>query len=89
MGKREKTSADKKESGSLLTAQEKKVLKLIVRAQTNKEIAATLGISLSTVKRHLENILSKLHLKNRVEAAVYAVTRGDCPVEVREGEIVA
>lgn len=82
MGKRKKTSADQKQFGSLLTAREKQVLKLVVRAQTNKEMAAVLDISLSTVKRHLENILSKLHLKNRVEAAVYAVKRGDCPIEV-------
>lgn len=45
-------SADKKEEGSLLTAREKKVLKLVVQAQTNKEIAATLGISLSSAGVH-------------------------------------
>lgn len=84
MAKKEKMSAAKNEIGSPLTAQENKVLKLVARAQTNKEIAATLGVSLSTVKRHLENILSKLRLKNRVEAAVYAVRRGDCPMGVAE-----
>jgi two-component system nitrate/nitrite response regulator NarL len=68
----------------LLTAQEKKVLKLVVEAKANKEIAAALGISPSTVKRHLENLLSKLRLKNRVAAAVYAVRRGDCPPETHE-----
>jgi len=67
---------------ALLTLQEKKVLKLVAKAQTNKEIAASLGISPSTVKRHLENILKKLRLRNRVEAAVYAVSMGDCPVTV-------
>ena len=76
-------SAYKKELLSRLTAQEKKVLKLVVKAQTNKEIAAAMGISPSTV-RLLENILQKLHLKNRVEAAVYAVKIGDCPLEVGE-----
>ncbi len=84
MRKREKTTADKKEPDPLLTARETQVLKLVVRAQTNKEIAAALGISLSTAKRHLENILSKLHLKNRVEAAVYALRRRDCPIEAGE-----
>ena len=68
----------------LPTAQEKKVLKLVVEAKANKEIAAALGISPSTVKRHLENLLSKLRLKNRVAAAVYAVRRGDCPSEIGE-----
>lgn len=69
---------------SQLTPQEKKVLKLVVKAKTNKEIAATLGISPSTVKRHLENILRKLHLKNRVAAAVYAITTEDCPLHISE-----
>ncbi len=68
----------------LLTAQEKKVLKLVVKAKSNKEIARDLGISPSTVKRHLENILRKLQLQNRIAAAVYAVRMGDCPLEVGE-----
>lgn len=73
----------------LLTAQERKVLKLVVGAKTNKEIATALGISPSTVKRHLENLLSKLRLKNRVAAAVYAVRMGDCPLEIRETNMTA
>ena len=56
-----------------LTRQEKKVLNLLAKARTNKEIAESLGISASTVKRHLENILRKLHLRNRTAAAVHAV----------------
>ena len=76
-------SAHKKHIG-LLTAQEKRVLKLVAEAQANKEIAASLGISPSTVKRHLESILRKLRLKNRVAAAVYAVRMGDCPLKSRE-----
>ncbi len=74
-------SASKKALGSLLTAQEKRVLKLVVKGQANKEIAATLGISPSTVRSHIENILRKLDLKNRVQAAVFAVRAGDCPAE--------
>jgi DNA-binding NarL/FixJ family response regulator len=70
-----KVSADKKDL-RLLTQQEKKVLKLVVKAQSNKEIAQALRISPSTVKRHLENILQKLHLRNRTEAAVHAVMVG-------------
>ncbi len=66
---------------ALLTAQEKVVLKLVVKGQTNKEIGATLKISPSTVRRHLENMLRKLNLKNRVQAAVFAVRMGDCPLE--------
>lgn len=73
-----------KKSLRLLTQQERAVIKLVAEAQTNKEIAATLGISPSTVKRHLENILRKLRLRNRVDAAVYAVKSGDCPLGIRE-----
>jgi DNA-binding CsgD family transcriptional regulator len=62
-----------------LTAAEKKVLDLLSLARTNKEIAAILGISPSTVKRHVENLLRKLQLRNRVEAAIYALTIGGCP----------
>ncbi len=70
--------------GSLLSAQEKRVLKLVVKGQANKEIAATLGISPSTVRCHIQNILRKLGLENRVQAAVFAVRAGDCPLEAGE-----
>ncbi len=59
-----------------LTAREIEVLELIVEGQSNKEIAEALVISESTVKNHLRNILEKLHLRNRVQAAVYAVCQG-------------
>jgi DNA-binding CsgD family transcriptional regulator len=62
-----------------LTIAERRVLNLVSRAKTNKEIAADLGISPATVKRHLENVLRKLHLKNRVEAAIYALMITGCP----------
>ena len=74
-------TTSQKALGCLLTAREKAVLKLLVKGQANKEIAATLGISPSTVRRHLENMLKKLNLKNRVQAAVFAVRMGDCPPE--------
>jgi DNA-binding NarL/FixJ family response regulator len=59
-----------------LTAREIEVLELIVAGQSNKEIAKALVISESTVKNHLRNILEKLHLRNRIQAAVYAVRKG-------------
>ena len=62
-----------------LTAAETRVLNLLARAKTNKEIAADLGISPATVKRHLENALRKLHLKNRVELAIYGLLMVGCP----------
>ena len=62
-----------------VTAAEQRVLSLVSRAKTNKEIAADLGISPATVKRHLEKILSKLGLRNRVEVAIYGLAANSCP----------
>jgi two-component system, NarL family, nitrate/nitrite response regulator NarL len=59
-----------------LTDREKAVLQLVIGGASNKEIAAKLEIAESTVKRHLHNILEKLHLENRVQAAAYAVRKG-------------
>jgi DNA-binding NarL/FixJ family response regulator len=66
-----------------LSSAEQRVLNLVSQAKTNKEIAATLHISPATVKRHLEDIFRKLHLKNRVEAAIYGLimTRCSCGVD--------
>ncbi len=76
-------SVRRKEQEVLLTTREKRVLQLVGEAGTNKEIAAVLGISPATVKRHIENILRKLCLKNRIEAALYAVGLQHCPLDVR------
>jgi len=59
-----------------LSAREKEVLQLVVKGATNKDIAAKLYITENTVKNHLRNILEKLHLENRVQAAAYAVREG-------------
>jgi DNA-binding NarL/FixJ family response regulator len=59
-----------------LTDRERAVLQLVIGGASNKEIAAKLDIAESTVKRHLHNILEKLHLENRVQAAAYAVRKG-------------
>ena len=59
-----------------LTARERQVLELLSGGLANKEIAFTLKISENTVKNHLRNILEKLHLQNRVQAALYAVRMG-------------
>ena len=60
----------------LLTAREIQILELVVQGRSNKEISETLVIAESTVKNHLRNILDKLHLRNRIQAAVYAVRQG-------------
>jgi DNA-binding NarL/FixJ family response regulator len=64
-----------------LTAREMGVLQLVAEGLTNKEIATALVISENTVKIHLKNILEKLHLQNRIQAAVYAVRQGLCDPE--------
>jgi DNA-binding NarL/FixJ family response regulator len=59
-------------SAPLLTDREIEVLRLVARGHANREIAELLVISENTVKNHVRNILEKLHLHSRVEAAVYA-----------------
>jgi DNA-binding NarL/FixJ family response regulator len=59
-----------------LTARELEVLRLVARGLQNKAIALELGIAEKTVKTHVSNILGKLHLDDRTQAAVYAVRRG-------------
>jgi NarL family two-component system response regulator LiaR len=59
-----------------LTSRELDVLKLIADGMSNQDIAAQLFISHNTVKGHVSNILSKLHLADRTQAAVYAWKEG-------------
>ena len=59
-----------------LTDREMEVLKLIAKGLSNSKIAEELVISVNTVKGHVSNILSKLHLADRTQAAVYAWKQG-------------
>jgi DNA-binding NarL/FixJ family response regulator len=59
-----------------LTERETQILVAVSDGDTNKEIAATLGISTNTVNFHMKNILSKLQLRNRAQAVAYAVRAG-------------
>ncbi len=59
-----------------LTEREVAVLKLIARGLTNQEIANRLTITERTVRFHVSNILSKLHLANRIQVALYALQEG-------------
>jgi two-component system, NarL family, nitrate/nitrite response regulator NarL len=56
-----------------LTPREREILDCLTRGKSNKAIARELGISVDTVKLHVRNVLTKLNLSSRVEAAVYAV----------------
>jgi DNA-binding NarL/FixJ family response regulator len=59
--------------GDQLSPKEREVLELLTKGMTNKEIGNKLGIAENTVKNHLKNILDKLHLDNRVQAAAFAL----------------
>lgn len=59
-----------------LTPREFQVLKIISLGLSNQEIADSLGISIETVKEHVQNILRKLQVKDRTQAAVWAVRQG-------------
>jgi NarL family two-component system response regulator LiaR len=59
-----------------LTEREEQVLRLIAEGRSNAEIAAELVISEKTVKGHVGNVLSKLHLADRTQAAVFAWREG-------------
>jgi DNA-binding NarL/FixJ family response regulator len=66
-----------------LTPREQDVLALVARGATDKEIADELVISIHTVKSHMRNILAKLHLCHRYEAAQYAQRMGIIPPTAR------
>jgi NarL family two-component system response regulator LiaR len=59
-----------------LTEREVEVLSLVARGLSNQEIADRLVVSERTVRTHVSNILGKLHLANRTQAALYAVREG-------------
>jgi NarL family two-component system response regulator LiaR len=64
------------ESPEALTERETEVLRLLAMGQSNKEIAHTLTIGEKTVKTHVSNILSKLNVSSRTQAALHAVRIG-------------
>ena len=68
--------ASVKSHGEDLSGREQEVLRFLTEGLTNKEIGSKLGIAENTVKNHLKNILGKLHLANRVQAATLALQKG-------------
>jgi len=62
--------------GSILTARESEIVKLIAEGRSSKEIAALLVISVKTVERHRANILQKLEMRDRTELTRYAIRTG-------------
>lgn len=68
--------AKQREPVDELTSREIEVLEEVVKGASNKEIADILNITENTVKIHLRNILEKLHVQNRIQAAVHAIREG-------------
>jgi DNA-binding NarL/FixJ family response regulator len=76
MAKQPVSKADSSGDFQPLTNREKEILQTLSGGATNKEIGNALNISEHTVKIHLKNILKKLHVNNRLQAAVYAHQQG-------------
>jgi len=68
--------AGRAERHDAVTAREREVLALVARGRANKAIAFELGVAEKTVKTHVGNILAKLGLSDRTQAALYAVREG-------------
>jgi DNA-binding NarL/FixJ family response regulator len=75
--------AEERLKGEQLTPREVDVLKRLARGLSNQEIAAELSVSVRTVTTHVRNILDKLRLANRTQAALYAVEQGIADKPVR------
>jgi len=75
---------EQRQSHAELTSREHEVLQLVAEGMSNAEIGLKLCVVEGTVKNHLHNILEKLHLQNRVQAAAYAMRAGLVPLPPRE-----
>ena len=69
-----------------LTEREREVLYLLARGLSNRAIARALGLTEGTVKIHVSNILSKLNVRSRTQAAIYALRNGMVSIQEDEPE---
>ena len=60
------------------------MIRLVAKGRSNREIAADLVISEATVRTHVSNILGKLHLASRTQAALYALREGIASLDAHE-----
>lgn len=74
--RREREGRTAESGGPELTARETEVLRFVAKGLTARRIADRLGLSHRTVENHVQNVLRKLQLSNRVELARYAIERG-------------
>jgi NarL family two-component system response regulator LiaR len=84
--------ADSSEEETLagsLTEREMQVLRILARGQSNRQISESLNISEATVRTHVSNILTKLNLSSRTQAALYALREGLVPIYDTESPAAA
>ncbi len=82
-------SSEEDSDTNSLTEREKEVLQLVARGQSNRQISERLKISEATVRTHVSNILAKLNLSSRTQAALYALREGLVPIHDTEATIAA
>ena len=77
--------SDRPPTPNPLTEREDEVLRLVAQGLSNQEIARKLNISDPTVRTHVSNIMSKLHLATRIQAALYALREGLVSLDAERG----
>ncbi|MEI7771619.1 MAG: response regulator transcription factor, partial [Chloroflexales bacterium] len=65
-----------RERAELLTERERSILHMLALGSTNQEISDALAISVGTVKNHISSILGKLDVRDRTQAALWAMQQG-------------
>jgi DNA-binding NarL/FixJ family response regulator len=70
------TTREEEQKSPKFTPREEEIISAILTGSVNKEIAAKLGISEDTVKRHLSNIFAKAGVSNRLELAIWSMNKG-------------
>ncbi len=78
--KSQKSTAQNADPLEALTYREEQILDLVARGWSNKEVAQKLNLSEKTIKHYMTKILKKLHVRNRVEAALIALTKGEANI---------